>query len=322
MNYEGRMEKARHLAVGTFVRLEREPGNPFDRNAIQVLTAEGTRIGYVSRQVAAHLAPGLDAWGGTSPAKVTSNWTQAPPHFHVAIQIAFPLPPGVVIPRELDVKASLEDNPFVDTRPSARPDRTTPPPHPGDHVEPGPLRSGSSEDLPARDLNGPLPKISSPYGTLRLSGDLTQAQEDALGELMDPSLGGLITGLYLSGCCPWPYIGYEGLDSEGRCTDSFLEVAWPDFKVGIALPSNEVNRFQSTGWTILPAATVTASAIQRLFEATTETAPSPRQESTRQTQLPAAPIDEHPSIGDFPATDRLFRHGPFIDDDPDDDIPF
>ena len=321
MRYEGRMEKARHLAVGAFVRLEREPGNSHDRNAIQVLTAEGVRIGYVSRHVAAHLAPGLDAWGGTSQARVTSNWTQPRPHFHVVIQIAFPLPPGVVIPPELDAKAHLEDNPFVDTRPPAKAD-VTPPPHPNDHVEPRQPRSESGEEISESDPDGRLPEIPSSAGPPQLSGNLTQAQEDALGDLLDPSLGGLITELYLTGCCPWPYIGYEGLDSEGRCTDSLLEVAWPDFKVGIALPTNEVSRFRSTGWTILPAATVTASAIQRLFETAAETAASPRQETTKQSEEPATPIKESPSIGDFPATDRRLQHGPFIDEDADDDIPF
>jgi DNA helicase IV len=321
MRYEGRMEKARHLAVGAFVRLEREPGNSHDRNAIQVLTAEGVRIGYLSRHVAAHLASGLDAWGGTSPAKVTSNWTQPPPHFHVAIQIAFPLPPGVVIPQELDAKAHLEDNPFVDTRPRANADRT-PSPHPVDYVEPKQARSESAEDIPRSDPDESLPEIPSPDGPPRLSGDLTQAQEDALGDLLDPSLGGLVTELYLSGCCPWPYIGYEGLDSQGRCTDSILEVAWPDFKVGIALPTNDVRPFVANGWTILPATSVNASAMRRLFAFETEAAPAHDKGSTRQADMPATRTEVGHGIGDFAITDRSFQHGPFSDEEPDDDIPF
>lgn len=322
MRYEERMAKASHLSAGNFVRLEREPGNTHDRNAIKVVTAEGVQIGYLSRHVAAYLAGGLDAWGGTSQAKVTSVWTQPLPHFLVSVQICFPLPPGVVIPVELDAAAHLEDSPFTNSRPSSRSVATTPP-KPFERLDPEQKRSDVSEDVlgTAPDmLNSESAPLDKPR--LLLSGALTQAQETALEDLLDLNLGTLITELYLSGCCPWPYIGYEGLDSEGRCTDSILEVAWPDFKVGIALPTNEVSPFVATGWTILPAATVTVSAIQKLFAVDTAAAPSPDKESAQQTGVPATPTDVSPSIGDFPTSDRRFQHGPFIDEDPDDDIPF
>jgi len=322
MRYEGRMEKASHLAVGDFVRLQREPGNTHDRNAIQVVTPEGVRIGYVSRHVAAHLAKGLDAWGGTWQAKVGSVWKQPTPHFLVSIQICFPLPPGVVIPEELDAAGNLEDSPFGNSGPSPRPAATTPLTTAEDlKLERDSIES--REDVPDASPDSLIPEKFSPDNPLPpRSGALTEAQEVALEDLLDPSLGPLIKDLYLSGCCPWPYIGYEGLDSQGRCTDSTVEVAWPDFKVGIALPANEVSRFHATGWKVLPAATVTASAIQRLFATATEAALSPEIESARQNDMPASPSNVSPSIGDFPTTDRSFQHGPFIDDEPDDDIPF
>ena len=44
------------------VRLVREPGNKYDRNAI-VATVEGRTVGYISRDVAAVVAPALDGVG-------------------------------------------------------------------------------------------------------------------------------------------------------------------------------------------------------------------------------------------------------------------
>jgi DNA helicase-4 len=321
MRYEGRMEKASHLSVGDFVRLEREPSNTHDRNAIQVMTSEGVRVGYVSRHVAAHLAAGLDAWGGISQAKVSSVWKQPPPHFLVSIQICFPLPPGVVIPEELDASSHLNDSPFAETR-SPLKSVITAPLNPIEYVEPEQQWSEGSEDTSERSQDGSIPEPPSlDESSHSHSGSLTPAQENALGDLLDPSLASLITELYLSGCCSWPEIGYEARNSRGLCTGSMLEVAWPDSKIGIALASNDVGSFAASGWTYLPAATVSVLALRSLFSAA-----SGQNSPTRMTQIvqlrPPTPIDipaDEPVITEM---DHRYQHGPFMDDELDDDLPF
>lgn len=49
------------LRPGVPLALRREPGNEHDRHAIAVLTARGDQIGWVPREVAAEIAPALDA---------------------------------------------------------------------------------------------------------------------------------------------------------------------------------------------------------------------------------------------------------------------
>jgi hypothetical protein len=48
-------------APGRRLVLRREPGNPHDANAIAVATEDGEQLGYVPRELAAELAPELDA---------------------------------------------------------------------------------------------------------------------------------------------------------------------------------------------------------------------------------------------------------------------
>lgn len=48
------------LRVGERLVLRREPGNPFDPNAIEILTESGVKLGYVPRVAAQDLAPRLD----------------------------------------------------------------------------------------------------------------------------------------------------------------------------------------------------------------------------------------------------------------------
>lgn len=49
------------LDEGAWLRMEREPNNPHDTNAIQVLTKNGAQmIGYVAREKAEFLAPFMD----------------------------------------------------------------------------------------------------------------------------------------------------------------------------------------------------------------------------------------------------------------------
>jgi DNA helicase IV len=317
MRYGGGMENARHLSTGDFVRLQREPGNPYDRNAILVMTSEGAQLGYVSAKVAGHLARGLDAWGGAWQAKVSSVWKQPPPNFLVSIQICFPLPPNVVIPRELDANAQLDDNPFGTVKapttkspaPAAAPTGVAVP----DPVPP-PSENNSPHDAAAEPEQQGLE-------ALVLSESLSLQQREDLESLLDPSLGPLIAEMYLSGLSDWPEIGYEGKDANAIGTGSMLEVAWLDFKIGIALASNDVGSFDTSGWTILPAATATVAKLRDLFSAADDLGPP-----TRMTQ----PAQNTPhSATNVPAydpgaseSDQRYKQGPFMDEEPDDDVPY
>ncbi len=292
MRYEGRMGKADHLRAGDDLTLQREPSNSQDRNAIAVWTDEGVQIGYLSRHVASHLASALDAHGGLWGAKVSSVWKQPPPHFMVSIQIFFKLPLGVSIPVELSASTSVEDSPFASPRhPSIPPNtiqKAPPPPVPQAAKEPE-----TPPPIPAT----PKTPVVTPQAPLPVCGSLTPAQENELTLLGDPRLRPIINELYLSGAGPWPVIGYEGQDSSRHCTDSMLEVAWPDQKIGIYLPTNNVTTFAATGWVILPAATVSMEMLRSIMSASTS-CDAPESESNR------------------------YQNGPFLDDEPDDDIPF
>ncbi|PKX96855.1 putative SNF2 family helicase [Aspergillus novofumigatus IBT 16806] len=50
-----------YATVGEHVLLQREPSNPYDRNAIQVLNVMGNQIGHIPRDVAARLAMYMDS---------------------------------------------------------------------------------------------------------------------------------------------------------------------------------------------------------------------------------------------------------------------
>lgn len=291
MRYEDRMEKANHLKAGDELILAREPYNHHDRHAIAVKTEEGVQIGYLSRHVAAHLANVFDAHGGKWKARVTSIWKQAPPHFLVSVEIGFLLPPGVVIPLELDATAQLEDNPFHSPHPpillpaqtKAAPE-LCPPPY-------------SEPEVPALVPATVQPVGAAPHSPTTIFGSLTPAQEIEIADLGEPRLRSIITEAYLSGTCPWPVIGHEGVDSRGRCTDSMLEVAWPDQKIGIYLPTSNVSSFSATGWVILPAAAVSVEMLRSILSASTS-------------------CDAHES-----GTNH-YQNGPFLDDETDDNIPF
>lgn len=47
--------------VGEYVKVRREPGNPYDRNAIRIDNCMGHQIGHIGRQAAAKLAPFIDS---------------------------------------------------------------------------------------------------------------------------------------------------------------------------------------------------------------------------------------------------------------------
>jgi DEAD/DEAH box helicase domain-containing protein len=79
---------------------------------------------------------------------------------------------------------------------------------------------------------------------------VTEAQAEEL-DLLDPALQEALVPLLKSGSIPWPEFGYEAMNDHGRCGRSMLEVAWPEQKVGIALPANDISDFETIGWTVI-----------------------------------------------------------------------
>jgi hypothetical protein len=151
---------------------------------------------------------------------------------------------------------------------------------------------------------------------------LSQSQRADLENLLEPRLGPIIAEMYLTGCSDWPEIGYEGRDSDGRCTGSMLEVAWLDFKIGIAIPTNDFRSFADAGWAIIPAATVTAFELRELFAARTVTTNPTEATPSTQPNTRRSDIGEIPTSREFTDTNIHIRHGQFYDEQPDDDIPF
>lgn len=60
VSFDDRQNHIGKLTVGTQLALLREPNNPADGNAIACLTEAGDKIGYLSREIAAQLAPLMD----------------------------------------------------------------------------------------------------------------------------------------------------------------------------------------------------------------------------------------------------------------------
>ena len=66
VTFEGRQRYIRHMQVGERLELVRDRNNAYDSNAIKVVNEYGDQIGFISRDVAAQLAPRMDMgrnWG-------------------------------------------------------------------------------------------------------------------------------------------------------------------------------------------------------------------------------------------------------------------
>lgn len=61
VTFEGRQEIVGRVDAGMPLRLERQPDNPFDPNAIALFEPRGEQIGFLNRRLAGALAPALDA---------------------------------------------------------------------------------------------------------------------------------------------------------------------------------------------------------------------------------------------------------------------
>ncbi len=84
-----RQNVIRSLGIGDVVQLAREPRNKHDANAIRVLDRRGRQFGYVARDLAADLAPKMDA-GQPHPATVLQVLNGDPDNLGVTIRIMTP----------------------------------------------------------------------------------------------------------------------------------------------------------------------------------------------------------------------------------------
>ena len=71
-SFNGRQSVVAQLQQGEKVILERDPHNPFDRNAIKVVRQDGQQVGFLDKFLAAKLAERLDRHGKAVNAKVVS----------------------------------------------------------------------------------------------------------------------------------------------------------------------------------------------------------------------------------------------------------
>ncbi len=89
--YENRDVTAQELHLGESLTLLREPDNAHDVNAIRVQREEGQPIGFVPKEMAAWLAPFIDAHQMQLIAAVTELHIE-PVTLHVRVQIEFAVP--------------------------------------------------------------------------------------------------------------------------------------------------------------------------------------------------------------------------------------
>ena len=71
VTFEGRQEVVACLQRGDRVWLDREPTNPYDRNAITVCRENGSQIGYLNKSLAANLNVYFKAYGFPVRGRVT-----------------------------------------------------------------------------------------------------------------------------------------------------------------------------------------------------------------------------------------------------------
>lgn len=60
VTFDGRQECIRKMKIGERIRLERDPNNPHDANAVKVLNEKGEHIGFISKDLARKLAAKMD----------------------------------------------------------------------------------------------------------------------------------------------------------------------------------------------------------------------------------------------------------------------
>jgi len=66
------------------LNLEPEPGNPYDPNAVKVLSSKGNQIGYLSREMAEKVKPAMD---NQTEIHVTAKWVNGEKMLGVGLRI-------------------------------------------------------------------------------------------------------------------------------------------------------------------------------------------------------------------------------------------
>jgi single-stranded-DNA-specific exonuclease len=92
VTYDNRQAVIGKLQVGEEVRLVRDPQNPFDANAIQVVNLNGQQCGFLSRDLAAKLADSFDRLGQPVKAIVLSLTGGYYIGSYLGANIRFPIP--------------------------------------------------------------------------------------------------------------------------------------------------------------------------------------------------------------------------------------
>ena len=70
VSFENRQAIVALLTEGERVSLVRDPENPFDPNAVQVVRWDHQQIGFLDKELAKVMAPKMDRYGGTFKATV------------------------------------------------------------------------------------------------------------------------------------------------------------------------------------------------------------------------------------------------------------
>jgi single-stranded-DNA-specific exonuclease len=92
VTFDGRQSIIAHLSIGESIRLQREPTNPYDNNAICVETLNGWQIGYLNRHLAATLAPFFDAHHQSITGNVYCLTGSLRPGYSLGVIITFNIP--------------------------------------------------------------------------------------------------------------------------------------------------------------------------------------------------------------------------------------
>ncbi|SNT28237.1 HIRAN domain-containing protein [Ekhidna lutea] len=74
----------REVAEDDKLQLEAEPTNPYDSNAVQVLSKNGNQIGYLNKEMAETIKPALD---NQTEIHVTAKWVNGEKMLGVGLRI-------------------------------------------------------------------------------------------------------------------------------------------------------------------------------------------------------------------------------------------
>ena len=87
VNFRTKEVKAlvRDMLIGDEVTLVRDAENVYDSNAIKVNSVDGTHLGFVEKEIAAEIAPLLDAGAEVKEAKVASFLSEIKPHLRIEV---------------------------------------------------------------------------------------------------------------------------------------------------------------------------------------------------------------------------------------------